>query len=231
MGAGWLMPACVVAAATIIDRPDIPDNIRPGFNESDSGLCWFSQKFSLIIFFFIPFAVIMFLNLVFFLMSAYFVWETTKSSAKITTSGPKSNFYLYARLSTLMGLTWVTGVVAAVLDVEFVWYIFLVLNTLQGLFILVFFSCSRKVMSSVKERLFPDSQEDTLSTWQWSGPTKYKDHLDTRDSQDSTLSGRSSSYLTNSNSRPFKYSGSSSSSSYSQYHKYDQRFYNYNNYS
>jgi len=232
--AGWLLPACIVAAATIIDVldiPDIPDYIRPGFNESDSGLCWFSHKFSLIIFFFIPFAVIMFLNLVFFLMSAYFVWETTRSSAKITTSGPKSNFYLYARLSTLMGLTWVTGVVAAVLDVEIVWYIFLVLNTLQGLFILVFFSCSKKVMSSVKERLFPDSQEDTLSTWQWSGPSKYKDQLDTRDSQDSTLSGRSSSYLTNSNSRPFKYSGSSSSSSYSQYHKYDQRFYNYNNYS
>ena len=169
----------------------------------------------------------MFLNLVFFLMSAYFVWETTKSSAKITTSGPKSNFYLYARLSTLMGLTWITGVLAAVLDVEFVWYIFLVLNTLQGLFILVFFSCSKKVMSSVKERLFPDSQEDTLSTWQWTGGPKYKDPLDMRDSQDSTLSGRSSSYLTHSNSRPFKYSATS----YDQYHKYDQRYYNYNNYS
>ena len=233
--AGWVMPACIVATATVIDVmkfDEIPEKMRPGFGEigkgkSDVGLCWFSQKFSLIIFFFVPFAVIMFLNLVFFLMSAYFVWETTKSSAKITTSGPKSNFYLYARLSTLMGLTWITGVLAAVLDVEFVWYIFLVLNTLQGLFILVFFSCSKKVMSSVKERLFPDSQEDTLSTWQWTGGPKYKDPLDMRDSQDSTLSGRSSSYLTHSNSRPFKYSATS----YDQYHKYDQRYYNYNNYS
>merc|ERR1711974_398581 len=196
------------------------DNVRPGFNESDSGLCWSSHKFSLIIFFFIPFAVIMFLNLVFFLMSAYFVWETTRSSAKITTSGPKSNFYLYARLSTLMGLTWVSGVVAAVLDVEFVWYIFLVLNTLQGLFILVFFSCSKKVMSSVKERLFPDSQEDTLSTWQWSGSAcMTKDQLEGRESQDSGRS--SSSYLSHSGARPFKYSATS----YDQYHKYDQRYY------
>ena len=227
--AGWVMPACIVATATVIDVmkfEEIPEKMRPGFAESDVGLCWFSQKFSLIIFFFVPFAVIMFLNLVFFLMSAYFVWETTKSSAKITTSGPKSNFFLYARLSTLMGLTWITGILAAVLDIEEVWYIFLVLNTLQGLFILVFFSCSKKVMSSVKERLFPDSQEDTLSTWQWTGGPKYKDQLDLRDSQDSTLSGRSSSYLTTSNSRPFKYSATS----YDQYHKYDQRYYNYNNY-
>merc|ERR1712079_694732 len=219
----------IVATATIIDVmkfDEIPEKMRPGFGEigkgkSDVGLCWFSQKFSLIIFFFVPFAVIMFLNLVFFLMSAYFVWETTKSSAKITTSGPKSNFYLYARLSTLMGLTWITGVLAAVLDVEFVWYIFLVLNTLQGLFILVFFSCSKKVMSSVKERLFPDSQEDTLSTWQWTGCSGgargLKDQLEVRVSQESGRSS-SSSYLTG----PGTYSRPPS---YDQYHKYDQRYY------
>jgi len=226
---GWGAPAALVTTATLIDIldiPDIPDSFKPGFSNSEIGLCFFSSRLSLIIFFIIPFSIIMILNLVFFCMSGYFVWETNKSTAKITTSGPKNHFYLYARLSTLMGLSWITGVIAGALDMvldnNYVWYVFLILNTLQGLFILVFFSCSKKVMSSVRERLCPDAQEDTLSTWQWSGSGgSKKEHLDSRVSGDSV---RSSSQLTGS--RPFKYSATS----YDQYHKYDQRYYNnYNN--
>jgi len=221
---GWIIPALIAVAAVVIDVMDfkeIPDMFKPGFGGSDIGLCWFSRRSSLIIYFVIPFSIIMALNLVFFLSSACIVWETTRSSAKITTSGPKTNFYLYLRLSTLMGLSWIAGVLAGALDMEPVWYAFLVLNTLQGLFILVFFSCSKKVVTSVKERLCMGSQEETNSTWQWSGRLKSKDHLDSRDSQDSALSGRSSACLTGSGVRPFKYS----TTSYDQYHKYDQRFY------
>lgn len=221
---GWVLPALIVTAAVVIDVMDfeeIPEIFKPGFGSSLIGLCWFSRRTSLLIYFVIPFSIIMSLNLVFFLSSACMVWETTRSSAKITTSGPKTNFYLYLRLFILMGLSWCAGVVAGGLDIEEVWYIFLVFNTLQGLFILVFFSCSKKVVTSVKERVCGDSQEETNSTWQWSGRLKSKDLLDSRESQDSALSGRSSSCLTGSGTRPFKYSATS----YDQYHKYDQRFY------
>ena len=162
-----------------------------------------------------------FSRFVFFLSSACIVWETTRSSAKITTSGPKTSFYLYLRLFVLMGLSWIAGVVAGVLDREEVWYIFLVFNTLQGLFILVFFSCSKKVVTSVKERVCSHYQEDTNSTWQWSGRMNSKGLLDSRESQDSALSGRSSISHAGSGTHPFKYSATS----YDQYHKYDQRFY------
>jgi len=221
---GWFLPGLIVIAAVVIDVmefEEIPERFRPGFGGSDLNLCWFSGRASLLVYFVIPFSIIMSLNLVFFFSSACIVWETTRSSAKITTSGPKINFYLYLRLSTLMGLSWVAGVLAGGLDIEEVWYVFLVLNTLQGLFILVFFSCSKKVVTSVKERLCGDYQDETNSTWQWSGRLKSKDQLDSRESQDSHLSSRSSSYLTGSGVRPFKYSATS----YDQYHKYDQRFY------
>ena len=225
---GWLLPGLVVAVTTVIDVmkfPEIPDNLRPGFSESSIGMCWFSRKDALIIYFIAPFVLIMCLNIIFFMMSGYFVWDTSRSTAKITTSGPKTNFFLYSKLATLMGLSWITGVIAGALDIDYIWYVFLVLNTLQGLFILVFFSCSKKVISSVKERLFPDSQEDTLSTWQWSGGgstgPKTKDSLEARESHESGRS--SSSYLSHSGAgaRPFKYSATS----YDQYHKYDQRYY------
>jgi len=217
---GWLVPALIVATAAVIDIlqfPEIPERFRPGFSESVIKLCWFSRKDALIIYFIVPFGVIMLLNVIFFIISGYFVWQTSKSTAKITTSGPKTNFFLFTKLSILMGLSWITGLIAGALDIDYIWYVFLILNTLQGLFILVFFSCSKKVISSVKDRLFPDSQEDTLSTWQWSGGSRFKDQLDARDSRDSE---RSTSSLTGS--RHHKYS----TSSYDQYHKYDQRYYN-----
>ena len=45
--------------------------------------------------------------------------------------GPRISYHLYLRLALLMGLTWLAGLVAGVLDLEPVWYVFLVLNTLQ----------------------------------------------------------------------------------------------------
>ena len=70
---------------------------------------------------------------------------------------PKTNFYLY--------LSWIAGVVAGVLKREEVWLIFLVFNTLQGPCV---FSCSKKMVISVKERVYSHYQEDTNSSWQWS---------------------------------------------------------------
>ena len=45
-----------------------------------------------------------------------------------------------------MGLTWITGLAAGFVDLEPVWYVFVGLNTLQGLFIFVAFTCNKKVL-------------------------------------------------------------------------------------
>jgi len=215
---GWVFPGLLVSCAVIIDQMDfeeVPEIFKPGFGGSSIGLCWFSRRNALLVYFVIPFFVIMVLNIFFFISSAFLVWDTAKSSVKITTSGPKINFFLHLRLSVLMGLSWISGLVAGWLDIEPVWYVFLVLNTLQGLFILVFFTCSKKVVTSVKERLCGRSKED----YSWKKQPK--------DTENSVLSRRSSSMtvpgasLTGSGARPFKYSASS----YDQYHQYDQRFY------
>lgn len=93
-------------------------------------------------------------NIFLFLFSAYIVFDTTKSGAKMTTScGPKTNFHLYLRLAVIMGITWITGLAAGFVDLEPLWYAFVALNTLQGLFIFVAFTCTKKVIASLKERL------------------------------------------------------------------------------
>ena len=48
-------------------------------------MCWFGSRNALIIYFVIPFSVVLALNTVLFVYSACLVWDTTRSSAKITT--------------------------------------------------------------------------------------------------------------------------------------------------
>lgn len=57
------------------------------------------------------------------------------------------DYRLYWRLSTIMGLTWLTGVVASFVDNDILWYLFVILNTLQGLFIFIAFGCKRSKLS------------------------------------------------------------------------------------
>ena len=52
-----------------------------------------------------------------------------------------------------MGLTWITGLVAGFVDLQPMWYVFVALNTLQGLVIFLAFTCTRKVWVGVKETL------------------------------------------------------------------------------
>jgi len=207
---GWLVPAVLVVTAALIDTleiQEIPDNFKPGFGKSQIGLCWFSSRTALLVYFVGPFAVIMLMNVVFFTSSSCIVYQSSKSTAKITATGPRISYHLYLRLALLMGLTWLAGLVAGVLDLEPVWYVFLVLNTLQGLFILLFFTCSKKVVNSVKERLSSDDVNSASSPWR------------TRDAVDSQDSNLSSSSLAG---------GKVHKSSYEQYHHYDQRYYTVN---
>lgn len=61
------------------------------------------------------------------------------------------DYRLYCRLSTIMGLTWLTGLVASLVDQSaLLWYLFVVLNTLQGLFIFIAFGCKRSKLDNVE---------------------------------------------------------------------------------
>ena len=150
----WGVPMALVTIVSIMDHVEaVPQAYRPGFG--DTNLCWFSNKMALLIYFAVPFAGIMGLNMFLFVFSACMVFDTTRSTSKMTTNpcSPQTNFYLYLRLAVIMGLTWIIGLVAGFVDKEPVWYVFIVLNTLQGLFIFVAFTCTKKVRDGVKSAL------------------------------------------------------------------------------
>lgn len=85
-------------------------------------------------------------NCGFFISTAVIITESTFSSPNMTVGGHhKRQYKMYLRLAVLMGFTWISGIVAGYLQVEAVWYVFVLLNTLQGVFIFLAFTCRTKV--------------------------------------------------------------------------------------
>ena len=85
------------------------------------------------------------------------------------------NLRLYSRLAVIMGLSWVVGLAAGWLDFPPMWYAFVVLNTLQGVFIFASFTLAEKVRhkvsraatswsSGARERSFTESHVNTDSS-------------------------------------------------------------------
>ena len=70
------------------------------------------------------------------------------------------SFLLYIKLSTLLAVTWVFGLVASIMDMPSLWYPFIILNSLQGTFIFVFFDLKWRVYYTAYEKLTGKSHPD-----------------------------------------------------------------------
>lgn len=149
----WLMPLAIAIAAVSVDvspSASVDVHIRPQFGVHS---CWFGHKYALLLFFAIPLAIIMILNIFFFSSSAHMIFSTTSTTRYTASGSTQRDFRLYLRLALVMGLTWITGLFGGYLDVDALWYAFIALNTLQGLLIFLAFTCNDKVVRSVRERL------------------------------------------------------------------------------
>ena len=125
-------------------------DFRPGFGRKN---CWFSHRYALLVFFALPLALVMVLNITFFSSSAHMIFSTTSTTRFTSSSGTQRDFRLYIRLALVMGLTWTVGLIAGYLNVEGLWYTFIALNTLQGLFIFLAFTCTEKVVRAASDTL------------------------------------------------------------------------------
>lgn len=139
----WLIPASLTALVKVADTIDfLPQEYKPSFG---APMCWFGQRKALLVFFAVPLCVVMLLNAGFFLDVTYVISRATLRTSQTHEAHLKKRFFMFMRLALIMGLTWIVGLVAGYADNVYLWYLFVVLNTLQGLFIFIVFSCSSKV--------------------------------------------------------------------------------------
>ncbi|XP_030831350.1 uncharacterized protein LOC753861 isoform X1 [Strongylocentrotus purpuratus] len=134
------------------------------FLEYDSNTCWLT-KLSSIVMFFVPMSVCLLSNLVFFIITVHGV-HSTKKTTSVLKSGQESQFKqlavelrIYVKISALLGFAWLFGFLAMVIDVPFMDYLFIIVISLQGVFIFISFGTNKRV-----KKLWRTSSQNS---WMW----------------------------------------------------------------
>ena len=158
----WVSPALIVAIGATGDVLYTHSQFVPGYGK---GVCWLTNGSGLLLFFALPMGILLLLNLLLYCLVIKGLAKTSKITALVrqNNNGNKRLFLIYVKLTTIMGFTWIFGFVAVFADLPVLWYIFVVLNTLQGLFICLAFVCTKKVFKLSRE-MFCKKATESRST-------------------------------------------------------------------
>ncbi|ESO88434.1 hypothetical protein LOTGIDRAFT_165558 [Lottia gigantea] len=106
---------------------------------------WMGDHYGFIFGFFVLVALTIVFNIICFCVTLYEIEKSMKTSDDITgRKRDRSRCHMYIRLSSVMGFSWIFGFVAVFGDIPVLWYVFIVLNGLQGVFIFISFTVNAR---------------------------------------------------------------------------------------
>ena len=145
---GWLVPGMIVVTCIILDNIDVPEVVKIGYGKD--GFCFIAGTRALFIFFSIPFASSVLFNTTAFILTVYGI--STKKKANPNSKRSKDRLYslIYLKLSVVMGVTWLFAILASITDQPVFWYLHLVLNGLQGVFVFTSFALRTSIWKKIK---------------------------------------------------------------------------------
>ena len=137
----WLLSGIFVAICVVLDDQDV---VKLGYGESE--ICWFTENNAYTYSFTIPVAILLLFNIIAFVTTAVYLRKHCQNTAARQASGNRrSNLSIYVKLSTLMGFTWLFGLLALVAKSTTVfWYFFVIFTSLQGVFVAAAFVLNAK---------------------------------------------------------------------------------------
>ncbi|CAH1797565.1 unnamed protein product [Owenia fusiformis] len=142
----WVSPGAIVGVSVALDNADIPSSYKPMYGDP---VCLISNTYANLVFFAGPLALMIVFNIVFYSLTVWKLRQTWQQTAKVK-SGSENHLDVYIKLFIIMGFTWILGFVAPFVGSDFVWYVFILLNALQGAFIFVASVCTKRVLKSLK---------------------------------------------------------------------------------
>ena len=141
----WVLPAVFVGIFIVLDNRDV---VEIGYGESE--ICWLSKN-AYSYFVTIPMGVLLLFNIIAFVTTAVYLRKNSQNIA--ARQARRSNLSIFIKLSTLMGFTWLFGLLALVVTSTTVfWYFFVILTSLQGVFVATAFVVNAKTFSLYKQR-------------------------------------------------------------------------------
>ncbi|XP_068697793.1 uncharacterized protein [Montipora foliosa] len=166
---GWGDPAILGSFFVIIDQILIKGFI--GYGEGEA-YCFISKPRAVLYFFVAPIALIMLFNAFALVHTVLHIVKTRKRTPKVTNQRNSTEAALiFVKMASVMGVTWILGIAANVQALSFLWYPYVVLNSLQGLFIFLSFAASRRSLelyrakiAILRNRCSPNAAKNTLRT-------------------------------------------------------------------
>ncbi|XP_033640118.1 uncharacterized protein LOC117300569 [Asterias rubens] len=125
--------------------------------------CWIQSGPINLVVFGAPMALFLVINIILFTRTVWAIRSSHRRSAAQFNQGRDTSFlkrrskelFIYVRMASLMGFTWVFGFSAAFSGAEALWYLFIILNSLQGFFIFLSFTFNYQVKELWKKKLIP----------------------------------------------------------------------------
>ena len=141
----WVLPAVFVGICIVLDDQDV---VEIGYGESE--ICWLTKN-AYTFFVTIPIGVLLLFNIIAFVITAVYLQKNSQNIA--AKQARRSNLSIFIKLSTLMGFTWLFGLLALVVtSTKVFWYFFVILTSLQGVFVAMAFAVNVKTWSLYKQR-------------------------------------------------------------------------------
>ncbi|XP_046583685.1 G-protein coupled receptor Mth2-like [Haliotis rubra] len=151
------IPLIIVTTSALLDFLEIP-NIYIGYGAQ--GICWIANPRASLLVFGVPLALMLLVNIIAFIMTLCNIEKSLKLSENITSSKKdKAKVFIYGKLFVIMGVSWCTSFGAAFADVSILWYMFIILNGLQGFYIFVSFVCTDRVKRLLLKKFTGTSAE------------------------------------------------------------------------
>ena len=144
MAAGWLSPLLVLIVTVPVNYA-IPGAVGYGVD----GLCWINQELALVLSFIAPLAFcVLFTSGAFvFVCIILFMLKRSANSKDLTHKTGSRNCRVLVAIFFITGATWVFGFLALIDSVlSWAWYLFIILNTTQAVFLTLAYVCTAKVL-------------------------------------------------------------------------------------
>ena len=144
---GWGISLVILIMVVILDFIPIPTKFRPSLGNTHNQQtlsCWFDQRSALSIYFGIPSTTMILINSILFFLSL----RTIRNAMNSSLSVDSYKLGIYIRLSIFMGITWIFALVVCFQKNIIIQVIFVISNSLQGVFILLSSICHNRSICS-----------------------------------------------------------------------------------
>ncbi|XP_033640859.1 uncharacterized protein LOC117301086 [Asterias rubens] len=142
MAFAWGIPILIILPCLILHLCDCTDVPLWYGNEN---VCWIGNEYNNIAVVGVPTGVVICANVILFSFTVHGIRKTNKTTKLVhntsTMQQVKKELIIYIKISSLMGFSWIIGFAAAFTDVILLWYIFIILNSCQGLLVFLSFVC------------------------------------------------------------------------------------------